>query len=233
MIPLRDNVPSRRPPIIVLLLIAANAVVFLRELSLPPQQLEKLFLLWGMVPRRLTDPAWARQVGFPDGPVPAAATFFTSMFLHGGWLHVIGNMWWLWLFGDNVEDRLGHLPFLGFYLICGLGAGGLHFVVYRHSALPTIGASGAVAGVMGAYLLLYPRARILTLVPIFFLITFIEIPAVIVLGFWFFIQLNNGVAALSRPEAFSGVAFWAHVGGFLAGMALLAVFPHSGTKGRR
>ncbi len=233
MIPIRDNIPSRRTPIVVLLLIAANVAVFFYEMSLPPGEVEGFFRAWGMVPRRLTDSEWAGQMGLPEGPAPALATFFTSMFIHGGWLHIIGNMWWLWLFGDNVEDRLGHLPFLAFYVLSGLAAGGLQFAMFRHSPIPTVGASGAVAGVMGAYLLLYPKASILTLVPIFFIITFVRIPAVIVLGFWFLIQLQYGMAALGQPDAFVGVAFWAHVGGFLAGMLLLILLLPRRNSSRR
>jgi hypothetical protein len=148
------------------------------------------------------------------------------MFLHGGWLHLIGNMWYLWIFGDNVEDRLGHFPFFIFYLLSGIGAGIVHTILNANTFVPTIGASGAIAGVLGAYLVSYPFARVLTLVPIFVFIQVIEIPAMIVLGFWFVIQFFSGAAALATAGPNSGgVAWWAHVGGFVIGMVLIGLFP--------
>jgi membrane associated rhomboid family serine protease len=147
------------------------------------------------------------------------------MFLHGGWLHLIGNMWYLWIFGDNVEDRLGHSRFLLFYLLVGLGAGLIHTGINYYVEIPSVGASGAIAGVLGAYLLLYPLARVLTLIPLFFFWQIIEIPAVIVLGLWFFMQFLSGANALAVADRTSGgVAWWAHIGGFVLGMILLAVF---------
>jgi len=144
------------------------------------------------------------------------------MFLHGGWLHLIGNMWFLWIFGDNIEDRLGHLRYLVFYLVCGLGAGLAHTLFNLSSAIPTIGASGAVAGVLGGYLLLYPHARVLTLLPWFFAL---ELPAYVVLALWFVIQLFSGTASLgARDASAGGVAWWAHIGGFLLGLALVKLF---------
>ncbi len=156
------------------------------------------------------------------------------MFLHGGWLHLIGNMWYLWIFGDNVEDRLGHSRFLVFYLLAGLGAGFIHTGVNYYVEIPSVGASGAIAGVLGAYLLLYPFARVTTLIPIFFFWQIIEVPAVVILGLWFVMQFLSGTSALAIADATSGgVAWWAHIGGFLVGMILLAVFRRPGQAVRR
>jgi membrane associated rhomboid family serine protease len=159
--------------------------------------------------------------------VTAAVTpFFTSMFLHGGWLHLIGNMWYLWIFGDNIEDRLGHFTYLIFYLLCGLGAGIVHTVINFNTTIPSVGASGAIAGVLGAYLVSYPTAKVLTLLPIFIFIQIIEIPALIVLGLWFVMQFFSGAATLATTSAGAGgVAWWAHVGGFIIGMILVGLFP--------
>ena len=158
--------------------------------------------------------------------IDVAVPFFTSMFLHGGWLHLIGNMWYLWIFGDNIEDRLGHFTYLLFYLLCGLGAGVVHTVLNANTTVPSIGASGAIAGVLGAYVVSYPFARVLTLIPIFIFLQVIEIPAVIVLGLWFVMQFLYGTAslALTGPNA-GGVAWWAHVGGFIIGILLVGLFP--------
>jgi membrane associated rhomboid family serine protease len=154
-----------------------------------------------------------------------AVTLFTSMFMHGGWLHLFSNMLALYIFGDNVEDRLGHFGYLAFYLFCGLAAGLIHIAFNSSSLLPTIGASGAISGVLGAYFILFPRARVITLVPLFILPWIIEIPALFYLGFWFVSQLFNGALAIAAGgQAFSGVAFWAHVGGFIAGIILVGLF---------
>lgn len=222
MFPIRDTIPSRTFPFITLMLIAVNIAVFFYELLLPEKELDALVHLWGVIPARYTLPEYAAANGFPPmGPLP----FFTSMFLHGGWMHLIGNMWSLWLFGDNVEDRLGHGRFLVFYLACGLTAGLAHVALHPHSMIPTIGASGAIAGVMGAYFILYPFARIVVVMPVFFYPIFFELPAVIYLFFWFLSQLYSGALALSvGKDGFGGVAFWAHAGGFVAGIALLGVF---------
>jgi membrane associated rhomboid family serine protease len=209
MIPLRDVIPSRTPPIVTTAIIIVNALVFVFELTLPQPQLRALFQQFGLVPAHLVLP-----------------TVLTSMFLHGGWLHVIGNMWCLWIFGDNVEDRMGHARFLVFYILCGTLAAAGQVFVQPASQVPTVGASGAIAGVMGAYLVLYPRSRILTLIPIFVFIQIIEIPAVYFLLFWFVIQFFSGVGALatSAGDAAGGVAFWAHVAGFISGMAGVLLF---------
>ena len=220
MIPFRDNIPSRSFPIITVLIIAANVVAFLFELALGPYR-EAFLTQYGVV--------HAAVLAWPQADLPISAVtvpFFTSMFLHGGWLHLIGNMWYLWIFGDNVEDRLGHLTYLLFYLLCGLGAGIVHTLLNYQTVVPAIGASGAIAGVLGAYLVSYPSARVLTLVPIFVFMQFIEIPALIVLGFWFIMQFFYGAASLASATANSGgVAWWAHVGGFVIGMVLVGLFP--------
>jgi hypothetical protein len=220
MIPFRDNIPSRSFPVITILLILANILVYLFELALGPQ-LDRFLTVYGIVP--------AAVFAWPQSDLPLSAVvvpFFTSMFLHGGFLHVAGNMWYLWIFGDNIEDRLGHVNYLIFYLLCGLGAGITHTFFNYDSVVPSIGASGAIAGVLGAYLISYPRARVLTLVPIFIFIQIIEIPALIVLGFWFVVQFFYGATSLAAATGNSGgVAWWAHIGGFLLGMVLVKVFP--------
>ena len=220
MIPFRDNIPSRSFPVITVGLILVNVLVFFYELSLGAG-LERFVMHFGVVPAAVV--AWPQShLTLPDVGIP----FITSMFLHGGWLHLIGNMWYLWIFGDNIEDRLGHFTYLLFYLLCGLGAGIVHTILNYNVAVPSIGASGAIAGVLGAYLVSYPFAKVLTLVPIFIFIQFIEIPALIVLGFWFVIQFFNGAASLADTTANTGgVAWWAHIGGFVIGMILVGLFP--------
>jgi membrane associated rhomboid family serine protease len=217
MIPIQDTVRSRNPPLAVYCLIGLNVLAFAFELSLPHGDLDRLFYLFGIVPARYTHPDWAEWVGFP---VDDYWPFLTSMFLHGGWTHLIGNMWTLWIFGDNVEDRMGPLRFTLFYLACGLVAGVVHWFTNPHSAIPTVGASGAIAGVLGAYFLLFPQARVVVLVPIFFYPLFFEVPAVTYLLFWVLSQIYIGTLALAGPENVGGVAWWAHVGGFTAGLVL-------------
>ncbi len=224
MLPVKDTVPSRNPPVMVWLLIAANTLVFLYELGLPPPELQAFFYRFGLVPARYTHPEWALVLGFP---VDDYWPFFTSMFLHGGWVHFLGNMWTLWIFGDNVEDRMGPLRFLVFYLLCGIIAGLVHWLTNPHSTIPTVGASGAIAGVMGAYFVLFPYARVIALVPIFFFPFFFEIPAVFYLGMWFVSQLFSGVLALAATGQVGGIAWWAHVGGFAAGSLLHFLFVQS------
>ena len=220
MIPFRDNIPSRTTPIITICLILINIVVFIYELSLG-DSLEPFIYQFGVVPAAVA--SWPHSdLSFLAVAIP----FLSSMFLHGGWLHVIGNMWYLWIFGDNVEDRLGHFAFLVFYLLCGLGAGIVHTVLNISSTVPSVGASGAIAGVLGAYVVSYPFARVLTLVPLFVFIQVIEIPALIVLGFWFVVQFFNGTASLAASVGESGgVAWWAHIGGFVIGILLIGLFP--------
>lgn len=223
MIPLRDTVASSRFPAVTVALIGVNVLVFLAEINMGPRALEEFFRFWGVVPACYTQsslPNWrVARVCDAYFPAPLAyVTLFSSMFLHGGWMHIIGNMWSLWIFGDNVEDRMGRGGFLLFYVLSGLAAGAVHVVTNPASLIPTVGASGAIAGVMGAYLLLFPHATVITLVPIFFFIQMIEVPAVLFLGFWFLTQLFSGtlsLAAAGTPAG--GVAWWAHIGGFVVG----------------
>jgi membrane associated rhomboid family serine protease len=221
MFPLKDTVPSHTSPLMTWTLVFINAVVFFFELQLSEAQLEQLFYLFGLVPARYSHPEWARWVGFP---VDDYWPFLTCMFLHGGWLHFLGNMWTLWIFGDNVEDRMGPGRFLVFYLLCGLAASLVHYFTNLHSAVPTVGASGAIAGVMGAYLMLYPHARIILLLPVFFYPLFFQVPAVLYLGLWFYSQFLSGVLSLAGPEQVGGIAWWAHIGGFVAGAVLWRAF---------
>jgi membrane associated rhomboid family serine protease len=207
MIPLRDIIPSRTTPFVTVGLIAVNVLVFLYQATLPPRASLSFLYTWSMVP-----------AGF------AWPTLVTSMFLHGGWLHLLGNMLYLWIFGDNVEDRVGHGRFVFFYLGCGIAAGLAHLISNPMSIVPTVGASGAIAGVMGAYFVLYPRSRILTLIPLIIYFEVIEVPAILFLGFWFVLQLLSGVGTLGRADAASGgIAFWAHIAGFVAGASLIFV----------
>lgn len=229
MIPFRDNVAARRYPVMTVSLILLNLAIFVYELNLPPSELEELIFSYGATPARFLPEA------AEDSVLPLALlSLFTSMFLHGGWLHVLGNMWYLWIFGDNIEDRMGHLRFLVFYLSCGLLAGVAHTSLNLSSSIPSIGASGAVAGVLGAYLVSYPFARILTIVPLFLFWPIIELPAILVLGSWFLIQFFYGTTALQQTaEVAGGVAWWAHIGGFLAGIVLLQLFASSPKTRRR
>ncbi len=215
MLPLRDNIPSSRLPLVNVALIVVNVLAFFYELSLGPK-LEAALYYYGLVPLKYSAPA--RFPGLELGDL--VAPFLSCMFLHGGWMHLLSNMWTLWIFGDNVEDRLGHAKYLAFYLLCGLAASGTQLIASWGSGVPTIGASGAVAGVMGAYFLLYPHARVLTLVPVFGFLRVIEIPATLFLGFWFLSQFFSGVASLSHAGRVGGIAWWAHIGGFAAGMGL-------------
>lgn len=212
-IPLKDSNPSRSFPLINLALILANVAVFVYQITLPVHAFKVFLLANATVPARI--PAFlAGHVGFEVAFLP----LLTSMFLHSGLAHIAGNMLFLWIFGDNVEDFFGHLWYLLFYVVCGIGAGLLHVLFNLHSTLPALGASGAISGVMGAYLLLYPRQRILTLVFIFL----VPIPAVVILGFWFLMQFLSGVSTVGAHVS-GGVAWWAHIGGFLLGMFLTAL----------
>ncbi len=215
MIPINDENPTYSTPIVVYALIAINVIVFLYEMSLG-SGLDGFFQLYAVIPQQLS----ASFDGTPlDQPVPELATLITSQFLHGGIMHIAGNMLFLWTFGDNIEHDLGHVKFLFFYLLCGVLAGLTHWFFGMQSAAPTVGASGAIAGVMGAYLIKYPRAKIVTLLPLFIIWTTVRIPAVFFLGFWFVQQAISSVASLGIPEA-SGVAYWAHAGGFIFGAIL-------------
>jgi len=213
MIPLRDTVPTKNYPVVNITIIAFNVIIFLYQLT---QQvgLERFIYIYGLVPARYSVP----QISAYFTAFQQIFSFFSFMFLHGGFWHLIGNMWSLYIFGDNVEDRLGPLRYLVFYTICGLASGLSHLLLNLNSNVPTIGASGAIAGVMGAYFILHPRAKILTLIPIFFIPYFLEIPAAFFLGIWFVLQFLN--AAGSYGQA-SGVAWWAHIGGFVFGILFL------------
>ena len=216
MIPIRGTVRSETYPIVNTILIAVNVLVFFVQLS-QGQGLNKFIYVYGLVPARYTIPQISAY--FTTGQ--QVISFLTFMFLHGGFLHLLGNMWFLYIFGDNVEDRLGHLRYLVFYLLCGLASGISHLVLNLHCELPTIGASGAIAGVMGAYFVLHPRAKVLTLVPIFFFFQFIELPAFVFLGIWFLFQFLSAAGSSSQM---GGIAWWAHIGGFVFGIVFLKLF---------
>jgi len=208
MIPLRDIIPSRTTPVVTISLIALNIVVFLYELSLG-RAVDAFTLYYGLIPAAFS---WVNV--------------FTSMFLHGSFLHIAGNMLYLWIFGDNVEDRMGHGRFLVFYLLCGVAAALAQTITAPDSIVPMVGASGAIAGVMGAYFVLYPRSRIVTLIPLFFFFQVIEVPAIFFLGVWFLMQFLSGVGSLGATigRSTGGIAFWAHVAGFVAGITGVALF---------
>ncbi len=218
MIPLKDTIPSRRFPLVNTLIITLNVLVFLLETSLGQQLQQQFVFAYGLVPAKF----------FASSGTARWLPIFSSMFLHGGWWHLISNMLALYIFGDNVEDRLGHGRYLAFYLLGGMLAGLAHVWAYPNSPMPTIGASGAIAAVLGAYFVLYPLARVITLIPIpvFFFFPIFEIPAVFYLGFWFLSQLFNGTFALTANtfQQNGGVAWWAHIGGFVAGMVLVRFF---------
>jgi membrane associated rhomboid family serine protease len=220
MVPLRDDNPTRILPVVTYALIAINIVVFIHELSLGAQ-LETFFRVWAVIPRELT----ASFAGQPTGlPFPAWVTLITSQFLHGGFLHVAGNMLFLWIFGNNIEDKLGHVKYLIFYLACGILAGLTQWFFSSDSIVPSLGASGAIAGVMGAYILRFPKAEILTLVPLGFFMWTFRVPALFFLGFWFAQQALYSFASLSVPTNVGmqsgGIAYWAHAGGFVFGAIL-------------
>jgi rhomboid family protein len=221
MIPLRDMTPRRSVPVVTVLLIAVNVIVFLYQVSLPPDQAEAFVRIYGLVPARIQLALAGQHYSLADVLIP----LFTCMFLHGGWLHIIGNMWFLWIFGGNVEDRLGSLGYLVFYLVCGISSGLIQTIFSWGSHLPSIGASGAISGVLGAYIVFFPSSRILTLIPLFIIWFTWQIPALVFIGLWFLMQFMSGISALNDPRAaaLGGVAWWAHVGGFLTGMFLARV----------
>jgi membrane associated rhomboid family serine protease len=233
MIPLRDDNPSYRFPLVTLLLIAVNSIVFVFSILGGDSHYVKIIYTYGMIPASLLHgqivtslPDELLKLGVPNvdiHPVAPILTLFTMMFLHGGWAHLIGNMWFLWLFGDNVEDRMGHFRFLIFYLLTGLIASLAHAFVANGSIEPAIGASGAISGVIGAYIILFPSSNILTLWFFFFIPQVVNIPAMVYLGFWFIIQVWSGFAGLGGTNG-AGVAFFAHIGGFLAGVILFGLF---------
>jgi membrane associated rhomboid family serine protease len=215
MIPLRDENPTATTPYVTVGLIIINCLVFLYELFLGPYQTQ-FFLHFGVIPRELTN--MTRLYAQTEAsPVPVFLTPFTSMFIHGGIAHLVGNMLYLWIFGNNVEDAIGHAPFLVFYLFCGLTASLTHILTNINSNVPMVGASGAIAGVLGAYFLLFPKARVITLVILFFFIRLVRIPAMFLLGFWFLLQLLNAGASTGN------VAWFAHIGGFLTGLITVRI----------
>ena len=216
MIPLRDNIPSSRTPVVTVGLIAANILVYVSQLMLPPQEAVQFVYLYGLIPLEIS----GGDLLVPH-PVPLYATVFTSMFVHGGLFHLGGNMLYLWIFGDNVEDRIGRLKFLVFYLLSGLAAAAAQIWTDPVSKIPMIGASGAISGVLGAYLFLFPHARVLTLIPLGFFYRLVEVPALIVLGFWIIVQVLNGVGTLGAHVG--GVAWFAHIGGFVAGLGMVVL----------
>lgn len=219
MIPLEDTAPRRNRPLITVGLIFVNGMIFLYELLLPRSLKEEFFYFLGIVPARFTHPDWAAWVGFP---VDDYWPFLTHLFLHSGWIHFLGNMWTLWIFGDNVEDRMGSLRFLLFYLLCGLFAGIVHSISNPASMLPAVGASGAIAGVMGAYLFLFPNSRVRVFFPLFLLPFFFEVHTVTFFGAWFLTQILGGV--LADASQAGGVAWWGHLGGFAAGVLFYRFF---------
>lgn len=218
MIPLRDTQPSHHFPVVTVGLIAVNVLAFLYQISLDEFSLNHFVAEYGLVPRRLQ-----------------LSDFLTNIFLHGGWWHLIGNMWFLWIYGDNIEDILGRGKFLLFYVLCGVAAGLVHVLFNLDSRVPTIGASGAIAGIMGAYLVKFPHSRILTLVPVIIFFTTMEIPAWLILVYWFVLQFFSGVGTIGQSHLNQGgVAWFAHVGGFLAGIVLIYLLrPQAKYRGRQ
>ncbi|TAN53524.1 MAG: rhomboid family intramembrane serine protease [Methylococcaceae bacterium] len=222
MIPYRDNIPCRYTPWMTWSLIAVNTMLFLGiQYGLEAAPRNALFQLYGLVPARFTHPDWAVLIGFPPGDYSA---FVSSLFLHSGWLHLVLNLWLLWIFGDNVEDRMGAVRFLLFYLACGLLAGALHIFFNVNSAIPTVGASGAIAGIMGAFYFLYPQARVVLWIPVFLLPLFVEVPAIAFVGLWVIIQMYKATTFDPTIHPYADVAWWGHIGGFIAGMLLHPLF---------
>jgi membrane associated rhomboid family serine protease len=220
MFPLKDTIQHIGFATATWALIALNGIIFIFEISIPEDLLQQLFFLFGLVPAKYSYPQWAYIHGLTFDHY---LSFLTNIFLHGGLFHILGNMWFLYLFGSSVEDRMGHLRFLIFYLLSGVAANVIYFVFDIHSKVPEFGASGAIAGVMGAYLVMFPNARIITLFLILFFPVFIEISAFFYVGFWFLMQIFSGTLSLGSDQA-GGVAWWAHIGGFATGILLLPFF---------
>jgi len=227
LIPLRDRVTSRRIPFITVLLIIANCYVFLKEIFLG-KGLNGFIGAFAVVPAAFTTGGAHGLAGL----LPRSVSLVTALFIHGGWVHLIGNMWYLWIFGDNVEDCLGHIRFLGFYLICGIAGNITHIIMNSASPVPALGASGSIAGVLGAYFLLFPGARIVTLLPVFIFWTIAEIPAFFFLGIWFALQFLYGFFMVSTGES-QTIAWWAHIGGGIAGVVLTLMFAVQGVIRKR
>jgi membrane associated rhomboid family serine protease len=229
MFPIQTGVPYRSPPFVTWSLIAINVVIFLYQASLSPPDLDQFMAQYALIPGRYFGP-------LPFQPQPTLedyVPFFTNMFLHGGWLHLILNMWTLFLFGPAVEDRMGGIRYLAFYVICGIAASTAHAYFNPTSFVPALGASGAIAGVIGAFVRLFPLANLIVVIPIFFFPFFFELPALLFVGLWFLMQVVPGMLELLRPAAAGGIAWWAHVGGFLAGVLLTSVLARSARTYRR
>ncbi|MDI6639540.1 MAG: rhomboid family intramembrane serine protease [Methanocellales archaeon] len=210
MFPLKDENPTELRPYVTYILIAANAIVFLCSIALVPDHFVSIVQGYGAIPSRIVHGSDVH-------------TLLTSMFLHAGWIHLIGNCWFLYIFGDNIEDVCGHARFVAFYFTCGILAHFLHIASNTSSTIPAIGASGAISGILGAYILLYPKARVLTLVTLGYFWRIVRVPSILFLGLWFLLQLFNGVLGAAAGIT-AGVAYWAHIGGFLAGIALIYLF---------
>jgi membrane associated rhomboid family serine protease len=218
VIPVGDSVRSRSAPVANWTLIIVNFLVFFVELAQGPHA-EAFLSRWALIPAALTG-----AVSPPPGALPPVLTIFTAMFLHGGWGHILGNMLFLWIFGDNVEDAMGSLRYVVFYLLCGVIASLAQVAMMPDATVPNLGASGAISGVLGAYILMYPRARVTVVIPLFLLFPFLDVPAWLMLGLWFLTQFTNGLASLANTVQTGGVAFWAHIGGFVAGLVLVNFF---------
>ena len=223
MFPIKDTVPNKTFPATTWLLITICGIIFFYETTLPEKSLERFIRLFGIVPVEGTKHHYKTHGHL----LIHYLSFLTTMFLHGGWLHFLGNMWFLRIFGSKVEDYMGHSRFLVFYLIAGIFASMSYIYFSPRSSIPVIGASGAIAGVMGAYYMMFPRARILTLIPIFIFPWFVELPAFLFLGWWFLLQLFSGTVAQVLPIAAGGVAWWGHIGGFITGIILMPFFRRS------
>jgi len=222
MFPLQATVPLRNPPVVTWALIAVNCVVFLYQISLSEPELELFLSRFALVPGRYFAPDASSALSVLD-----YLPFVTNMFLHGGWLHLILNMWTLWLFGRTVEDRFGSARYLLFYLLCGAVASTTHALVNATSEIPALGASGAIAGVLGCYMRMFPLSRVVVMIPILFFPFFFELPAIVFTGLWFLVQVMQGTADLFGPPAGAGVAWWAHIGGFVAGFLLTPLLQQS------
>lgn len=218
MIPLRDSVPSRRVPFITYLLIVTNVLVFIFTKTLSNTQLHLLVFHFGFIPARLSSLLlYDSSVVITEALLPMVS----SLFIHGSWFHLISNMWSLWLFGDNVEDNVGHIKYFLFYLLAGIFASFIHFIFNASSPIPVIGASGAISAVMGAYVVMFPFARITTLIPLLWIPFFIKVPAIFFMGIWFFSQITSGISTLIHTDLGGGIAWWAHIGGFIFGIFII------------
>ena len=227
MIPLKDTIPSDNYPVVNWLIILTNTAIFIYMIfSLNAAQTDAFIYKYGLIPNSIN---LSEVNNFREFGTGIIRPFFTNMFLHGSWGHIISNMWVLYIFGDNVEDRMGKVPYFLFYIICGLIAGITHFILNRHSGVPALGASGAISGVMAAYMVMFPRSKIISLVPVFIIPLLFPIPAIIFIGLWFLIQLLSGTSTILTGQAV-GIAFWAHVGGFIGGLWLYRFFDSHHTR---